>query len=82
MKEKKRHGRRVTAFLLSVVTALTTIFSSGQPVLAADGTIQFNSGEPIYYGAYLTTKMTFDGDNMAYCVEPMKKNTAGRNLFL
>lgn len=73
MKEKKRHGRRVTAFLLSVVTALTTIFSSGLPVLAADGTIQFNSGEPIYYGDYLTTKMTFDGDNMAYCVEPLKK---------
>ena len=73
MKEKKRHGRRVTAFLLSVVTALTTIFSSGLPVLAADGTIQFNSGEPIHYGDYLTTKMTFDGDNMAYCVEPMKK---------
>lgn len=73
MKEKKRHGRRVTAFLLSVVTALTTIFSAGLPVLAADGTIQFNSGEPIYYGDYLTTKMTFDGDNMAYCVEPLKK---------
>ena len=73
MKEKKRHGRRVTAFLLSVVTALTTIFSSGLSVLAADGTIQFNSGEPIYYGDYLTTKMTFDGDNMAYCVEPLKK---------
>lgn len=73
MKEKKRPGRRVTAFLLSVVTALTTIFSSGLPVMAADGTIQFNSGEPIYYGDYLTTKMTFDGDNMAYCVEPLKK---------
>ena len=73
MKEKKRHGRRVTAFLLSVVTVLTTIFSSGLPVLAADGMIQFNSGEPIYYGDYLTTKMTFDGDNMAYCVEPLKK---------
>ena len=63
----------MTAFLLSVVTALTTIFSSGLPVMAADGTIQFNSGEPIYYGDYLTTKMTFDGDNMAYCVEPLKK---------
>ena len=33
--------------------------------------VQF--GEPIYYGDYLTTKMTFDGDNMAYCVEPLKK---------
>ena len=73
MKEKKRHGRRVTAFLLSVVTALTTIFSSGLPVLAADGTIQFNSGENIYYGDYVTAKMTFDGDNVAYCVEPLKK---------
>ena len=73
MKEKKRHGRRVTAFLLSVVTALTTIFSSGLPVLAADGTIQFNSGEYISYGDYRTTKMTFDGDNVAYCVEPLKK---------
>ena len=62
MKEKKKHGRRVTAFLLSVVTALTTIFSSGMPVLAADGTIQFNSGENIYYGDYVTAKMTFDGD--------------------
>lgn len=73
MKEKKRHGRRVTAFLLSVVTVLTTIFSSGLPVLAADGTIQFNSGENIYYGDYVTAKMTFDGDNVAYCVEPLKK---------
>lgn len=73
MKEKKRHGRRVTAFLLSVVTVLTTIFSSGLPVLAADGMIQFNSGENIYYGDYVTAKMTFDGDNVAYCVEPLKK---------
>lgn len=73
MKEKKKYGRRVTAFLLSVVTALTTIFSSGLPVLAADGTIQFNSGENIYYGDYVTAKMTFDGDNVAYCVEPLKK---------
>lgn len=73
MKEKKRHGRRVTAFLLSVVTVLTTIFSSGLPVLAADGTIQFNSGENIYYGDYVTAKMTFDGNNVAYCVEPLKK---------
>lgn len=73
MKEKKRHGRRVTAILLSVVTVLTTIFSSGLPVLAADGTIQFNSGENIYYGDYVTAKMTFDGDNVAYCVEPLKK---------
>lgn len=73
MKEKKRHGRRVTAILLSVVTVLTTIFSSGLPVLAADGTIQFNSGENIYYGDYVTAKMTFDGDNVAYCMEPLKK---------
>ena len=81
MKEKKRHGRRVTAFLLSVVTALATIFSAGLPVLAADGTIQFNSGEPIYYGDYLTTKMTFDGDNMAYCVEPLKKTPQAGTYF-
>lgn len=50
MKEKKKRGRRVTAFLLSVVTALTTIFSSGLPVLAADGTIQFNSREYLLRG--------------------------------
>lgn len=72
MKEKKRNGRRVTAFFLSVITALAAIFPSGLPVLAADGTIQFHSGEYIPYGEYRTTKMTFDGDNVAYCLEPLK----------
>ena len=73
MKEKKRKRRSVTAFLLSVVTALATVFSAGMSVMAADGTIEFNSGEYISYGDYRTTRMTFDGDNVAYCVEPMKK---------
>lgn len=52
---------------------LTTFGTSVTTAFAADGTLHFNSGETIAYGDYYTTRMTFDGENTAYCLEPMKK---------
>ena len=70
--QKVRWGNRVTAVLLCLVMMLIGIMTTGTPVRAADGTVQLNYGEKIYYGDYLTTKMTFEGNNYAYCVEPLK----------
>lgn len=71
--QKVRWGNRVAAMLLCLVMMLIGIMTTGTPVRAADGTVQLNYGEKIYYGDYLTTKMTFEGNNYAYCVEPLKK---------
>lgn len=59
--------------MLSLVTMLTAFGTSATTVSAADGTLNFNSGESISYGDYSTTRMTFDGTNTAYCLEPLKK---------
>ena len=69
--EKMKH--RLLAIVLSFVTLITTIFGGGMTVQAADGTITFNGGPYLSYGSYVTAFMTFDGDNVAYCVEPSKK---------
>lgn len=74
MKTKiKKSGRKLMAFLLSVLTLFITMMSAGDVVVAADGTINFTAGKKILYGDYFTTRMTVDGFNTAYCVEPMKK---------
>lgn len=72
-KKFKRNSRRVLAFMLSVLTMLTAFGTLETTAFAADGTLHFNSGETIAYGDYYTTRMTFDGANTAYCLEPMKK---------
>lgn len=59
--------------MLSLITVLTAFGTSATTVFAADGTLNFNSGESIPYGDYSTTRMTFDGTNTAYCLEPLKK---------
>jgi hypothetical protein len=63
---------RLFAFLLAVFIAIGALFSSVTPVHAADGTIDFHAGPSIAYGDYFTSRMTFDGSNTAYCVEPLK----------
>ena len=72
-KKFKRNSRRVLAFMLGVLTMLTAFGTSVTTAFAADGTLHFNSGETIAYGDYYTTRMTFDGENTAYCLEPLKK---------
>lgn len=64
---------RLFAFLLAVFVAIGALFSSVKPVHAADGTIDFHAGPSIAYGDYFTSRMTFDGSNTAYCVEPLKR---------
>ena len=66
---------RLFAFLLAVFVAIGALFSSGQGKIchAADGTIDFHAGPSIAYGDYFTSRMTFDGSNTAYCVEPLKR---------
>ena len=64
---------RLFAFQLAVFVAIGALFSSVKPVHAADGTIDFHAGPSIAYGDYFTSRMTFDGSNTAYCVEPLKR---------
>ncbi|MDD2980953.1 MAG: VaFE repeat-containing surface-anchored protein [Hespellia sp.] len=70
------YGHRLLAFLLAVIFVFGTLLSHSVSVYAADGTLTFNSGEKIAYGSYFTTRMTFDGSNTAYCVEPLKATPA------
>lgn len=67
---------RLLAFLLAVLVTVGTVFSGGMTVHAADGTVSFHAGANIPYGNYFTSRMTFDGNNTAYCVEPLKKTPA------
>ena len=67
---------RLLAFLLAVLVTVGTVFSGGMTVHAADGTVSFHAGANIPYGYYFTSRMTFDGNNTAYCVEPLKKTPA------
>ena len=73
IKRLKKKSRRIVACMLSLLTIVSTIAASTTTAFAADGTLYFNSGETIPYGTYFTTRMTFDGDNTAYCLEPSKK---------
>ena len=67
---------RLLAFLLAVLVTVGTVFSGGMTVHASDGTVSFHAGANIPYGDYFTSRMTFDGNNTAYCVEPLKKTPA------
>lgn len=73
IKRLKKKGRQAVAFMLSLLTIISTVAASSTTTFAADGTLYFNSGETIPYGSYFTTRMTFDGNNTAYCLEPSKK---------
>ena len=73
MIQKAKHlSHRLTAFLLAVLVTAGTAFSNAMPVHAADGTIQYHAGAAIKYGSYETSRMSFDGNNTAYCVEPLQ----------
>lgn len=69
----KSYTRRTLAMLLAVLVAVGALFSGSFPVHAADGTISYKAGANIPYGSYFTSRMSFDGSNTAYCVEPLKK---------
>lgn len=73
LKKLKSKGRRFAAFFLSLLAIVSSAAVPTATVFAADGVIHFNSGEDIHYGTYATSRMTFDGSNTAYCVEPSKK---------
>lgn len=73
LKKLKSKGRRLAAFVLSLITIISSAAVPTATVFAADGTLHFNSGENIPYGTYVTARMTFDGSNTAYCLEPSKK---------
>ncbi|CUX25579.1 VaFE repeat-containing surface-anchored protein [Clostridium sp. C105KSO13] len=68
--------KRLLAFVLAAVLIISAVLANHTAVFAADGTLTFNSGETISYGDYFTTRITFDGSNTAYCVEPMKTTPA------
>lgn len=55
---------------------LSTLFFNAHTAYAADGTIDYTAGAKIPYGDYYTSRMSFDGNNTAYCVEPLKKTPA------
>lgn len=74
IKESKKYNIRIIAYLMALLIALSPF--SSIPVKAADGTLVFNSGPTISYGDYSTAHMSFDGDNTAYCVEPLKNTPA------
>lgn len=73
MLQKTKHLiKRLSAFLLAVLVTAGTCLSGSVPVHAADGTIQYHAGAAIQYGNYFTSRMSFDGSNTAYCVEPLQ----------
>ena len=79
MKRIKTHIlRRCFAFLMAAIVLAGTAITSPMTAHAADGTLNFQTGELISYGDYYTTKMSVDNNGTAYCVQPMKKTpTAG-----
>ena len=70
IKNAKQFLYRLSAFLLAVLVMAGALLSNSMPVHAADGTINYHAGAHIPYGSYSTSRMTFDGSNTAYCVEP------------
>ena len=72
LQKAKQLTKRLSAFLLAVLITAGTCLSGSVPVHAADGTIQYQAGAQINYGSYSTSRMTFDGSNTAYCVEPLQ----------
>lgn len=74
MKRIKTHIlRRCFAFLMAAIVLAGTAITSPMTAHAADGTLNFKTGELISYGDYFTTKMSVDDNGTAYCVQPMKK---------
>lgn len=69
-------GKRLLSFVLAAIVSLGTLAGTSIPVHAADGTIDFKAGASIPYGSYFTSRMTFDGSNTAYCMEPLKSTPA------
>lgn len=65
--------RRCFAFLMAAIVLAGTAITSPLTAHAADGTLNFQTGETITYGDYLTNKMSVDNNGTAYCVQPMKK---------
>ena len=81
MKRIKTHIlRRCFAFLMAAIVLAGTAITSPMTAHAADGTLNFQTGELISYGDYYTTKMSVDNNGTAYCVQPMKKTPTGRQL--
>ena len=77
MKRIKTHIlRRCFAFLMAAIVLAGTAITSPMTAHAADGTLNFQTGELISYGDYYTTKMSVDNNGTAYCVQPMKKTPA------
>ena len=77
MKRIKTHIlRRCFAFLMAAIVLAGTAITSPVTAHAADGTLNFQTGELISYGDYYTTKMSVDSNGTAYCVQPMKKTPA------
>mgnify|MGYP000727265788 CR=1 FL=1 len=75
MKRIKTHIlRRCFAFLMAAIVLAGTAITSPMTAHAADGTLNFQTGELISYGDYYTTKMSVDNNGTAYCVQPMKKH--------
>lgn len=72
LQKTKHYIKRLSAFLLAVLVTIGTCLSGSVPVHAADGTIKYTAGNQIKYGSYSTSRMTFDGSNTAYCVEPLQ----------
>ncbi len=66
----KQFLHRLSAFALAVLVMAGALLSHVVSVHAADGTINYHAGANIPYGSYSTSRMTFDGSNTAYCVEP------------
>lgn len=66
-------GRKLLAFILAAIISVSTMAANLVPVHAADGTLNFQLGKTIPYGSYYTTQMIVDGNNTAFCVQPMKK---------
>lgn len=69
-------AKRLFAFILTAVITVGTLAANQLPVHAADGTLNFQAGDLISYGDYYTSRMTVDGSNTAYCVQPMMRTPA------
>lgn len=76
LKPEKQPHIRLTALFLCITMFLSTLFFNVHTAYAADGTIDYTAGAKIPYGDYYTSRMSFDGNNTAYCVEPLKKTPA------
>ena len=61
---------RLSAFALAALVLAGALLSHVMPVHATYGTVSYHAGAHIPYGSYSTSRMTFDGSNTAYCVEP------------